>query len=89
MLKELEAQPRWAATTMIVQGDHSWRTKMWRPLPGWSAEDERISHGGEWDPRPVLMIHAAGQESGKTVSAATSLMYVHDFVAGQIRAMGR
>ena len=89
MLKELEAQPRWAATTMIVQGDHSWRTKMWRPLPGWSAEDERISHGGEWDPRPVLMIHAAGQQSGKTVSAATSLMYVHDFVAGQIRAMGR
>jgi hypothetical protein len=34
MLDLLEAQPRWATTTLIVQGDHSWRTKMWRPLPG-------------------------------------------------------
>jgi hypothetical protein len=88
MLAELEKQPRWASTTMVVQGDHSWRTAMWRPLPGWSAEDERISHGGEWDPRPVLMIREPGQESAKTVTAPTSLMYVHDFVAGRIRAMG-
>jgi hypothetical protein len=57
---------------------------MWRPLPGWSAEDERISHGGEWDPRPVLMIREPGQERAKTVSAPTSLMYVHDFVANWI-----
>jgi hypothetical protein len=41
ILNLLEALPRWAATTLIVQGDHSWRTAMWRPLPGWSAEDER------------------------------------------------
>ncbi|HUB51054.1 MAG TPA: sulfatase-like hydrolase/transferase [Terracidiphilus sp.] len=88
MLAELEKQPRWASTTLLVQGDHSWRTAMWRPLPGWSAEDERISHGGEWDPRPVLMIHSAGQQNTKTVAAATSLMYVHDFVAQWIRNQG-
>jgi hypothetical protein len=87
MLDLLEAQPRWQATTLIVQGDHSWRTQMWRPLPGWSAEDERISHGGEWDPRPVVMIHAPGQQTPQTVSVPTSLMFVHDFVAGQIRAL--
>jgi hypothetical protein len=81
MLDELAKQPRWASTTLIVQGDHSWRTGMWRPLPGWSAEDERISHGGEWDPRPVLMIHAPDQQDAKMVTTATSLMYVHDFVA--------
>ena len=52
ILDRLEAQPRWAATTLIVHGDHSWRTEMWRPLPGWSAEDERISNGGQWEPRP-------------------------------------
>jgi hypothetical protein len=84
MLGELEEQPRWAATTLVVQGDHSWRTAMWRPLPGWSAEDERISHGGEWDPRPVLMIREPGQ-SAKTVTAPTSLMHVHDFIEGWIK----
>jgi hypothetical protein len=89
ILDELEAQPRWAETTLIVQGDHSWRTQMWRPLPGWSAEDERISHGGYFDPRPLLMIHAPGQQSPQTVAAPTSLMYVHDVVAAEIRALSR
>lgn len=88
IMNVLEAQPRWAETTLIVQGDHSWRTDMWRPLPGWSAEDERISHGGQWDPRPLLLIHAAGQKSAETVTAETSIMYVHDRVAAEIAAMG-
>jgi arylsulfatase A-like enzyme len=34
ILSTLERQPRWADTTLIVHGDHSWRTGMWRPLPG-------------------------------------------------------
>jgi hypothetical protein len=89
MLAILELQPRWAATTLIVQGDHSWRTDMWRPVPGWSAEDERASDGGKWDPRPVLLIHASGQQSSNTVTAPTSLMFVHDFVAAQIQKMAQ
>jgi len=89
ILDLLQSQPRWASTTLLVQGDHSWRTQMWRPLPGWSAEDERISHGGEWDPRPVLLIHAPGQQNPETVTTPTSLMFVHDFVAGQIQALAK
>ncbi len=84
MLAILESQPRWAATTLIVHGDHSWRTAMWRPLPGWSAEDERASHGGQWDPRPVLLIHTPGQQAPRAVTEPTSLMYIHDFAAAQI-----
>ncbi|MGA2252337.1 sulfatase-like hydrolase/transferase [Terracidiphilus sp.] len=85
ILDLLEAQPRWAATTLIVQGDHSWRTQMWRPLPGWSAEDERISQGGQWDSRPVLLIHSAGQKSAATITKTTSVMHVHDAVANFVR----
>jgi hypothetical protein len=62
---------------------------MWRPLPGWSAEDERISHGGQWDPRPVLMIHKPGQQSPQTVTAPTSVMYLHDFVAKDLDLLGK
>jgi len=86
ILDLLERQPRWKATTLIVQGDHSWRTHMWRPLPGWSAEDERISNGGQWDSRPVLMTHVPGQVSAATVSAPTSVMHVHDMVSAAIRS---
>ena len=89
MLDTLEKQPRWASTMLIVQGDHSWRTEMWRPLPGWSAEDERISNGGQWDPRPLLIIHAPGQQDAGTVSAPTSIMHVHDAVAAEIQAISR
>jgi hypothetical protein len=89
ILDRLEAQPRWAATTLIVHGDHSWRTEMWRPLPGWSAEDERISHGGQWEPRPVLMIHEPGQVRAGTVAAPTSLMFIHDTVAAEIRSASK
>ncbi len=89
MLDLLEKQPRWPATTLIVQGDHSWRTHMWRALPGWNNEDERISHAGEWDPRPALLIHAAGQHEAQTVTAPTSVMFVHGQVAAQIQAMAK
>jgi hypothetical protein len=87
ILDVLEAQPRWAQTTLIIQGDHSWRTGIWRTTPGWSAEDEDISHGGGWDPRPLLLIHAAGQTKPAIVTSPTSLMFVHDFVAAQIQAV--
>lgn len=87
ILDLLESQPRWEHTMLIVQGDHSWRTQMWRPLPGWSAEDERISHGGQWDPRPVLLIHAPGQQNAMTVTAPTSVMYIHDAVAAEIDSL--
>ena len=89
MLDVLEKQPRWASTMLIVQGDHSWRTEMWRPLPGWSAEDERISQGGQWDPRPALLIHAPRQHDPGTVSAPTSIMHVHDAVAAEIQTISR
>jgi hypothetical protein len=89
ILDVLEAQPRWAKTTLIIQGDHSWRTGIWRTAPGWSDEDERVSHGGKWDPRPLLLIHAAGQTDAAVVASSTSLMFVHDFVAAQIQALAR
>jgi hypothetical protein len=89
ILDVLEAQPRWTQTTLVIQGDHSWRTGIWRTAPGWSDEDERISHGGEWDPLPLLLIHAAGQSNPNTVASPTSLMFVHDFVVSQIQALGR
>jgi hypothetical protein len=89
MFDILSAQPRWANTTLIVQGDHSWRTQMWRPLPGWSAEDERISRLGQWDPRPLLMIQTPGQQEAKTSATPASLMYVHDTVAAEIGALAK
>jgi hypothetical protein len=74
-----EKSPRWKNTTLIVDGDHSWRTNMWVTEAGWTAEDEATSEG-KFDDRPVLMVHIPGQSSPETVDQPTPLLHVHDIV---------
>jgi len=71
-------------TTLIVSSDHSWRVPLWRTSPHWTAEEERIS-GGEFDPRPVFMIHFAGQTRGREVMAPLSELVEFDVMAGMLR----
>jgi hypothetical protein len=62
---------------VIVQGDHSWRIMLWDWLPAWTEEDDQASRG-EFDPRPALLIHNAGQTQPETDTRALSLLFVHD-----------
>jgi hypothetical protein len=73
----LQQSPRWKDTTVIVQGDHSWRTMLWDWLPAWTHEDNQASRS-EFDPRPALLIHNAGQIQAATDGRALSLLFVHD-----------
>jgi hypothetical protein len=78
-LKTLQASPRWKDTTLIVQGDHSWRTMIWDGLPAWTNEDDQASRG-VFDPRPALLIHHAGQTQPQTEKRVTPLLYVHSVI---------
>ena len=73
----LVASPRWKDTTVIVQGDHSWRIDLWDGLPAWTDEDDAASRG-VFDPRPALVIHQAGQTTGRLVTKEWPLIQVHD-----------
>jgi len=75
----LQASPRWQDTTLIVEGDHSWRTELWDSLPAWTDEDDAASRN-IFDPRPAVIIHQAGQAAPQTDSSAWSLLNVHDVV---------
>jgi len=77
ILQLLQSDPRWAETTVIVHGDHSWRVPMWRDDESWTREDEQRSHGGQFDVRPALLVHAPGQTVARKVSGPVSLMQVH------------
>ena len=79
LLAILQSSPRWSQTALIVQGDHGWRTAMWRGLPAWTAEDEQASRG-IFDPRPALLIHQPAQSQPQTVSAPWSIVQVHSVV---------
>lgn len=55
-------------TTVIISSDHSWRVPLWRGGVDWTREEESVSHG-QFDPRPVLLIHFPGQSSGDEILA--------------------
>lgn len=79
MLAVLQSSPRWKDTTLIVQGDHSWRTEIWDGLPAWTEEDDAASRG-VYAPRPALIIHEAGQSQPATNATAWPLVQVHEVI---------
>ncbi len=79
ILTTLQASPRWKDTTLIVEGDHSWRVKLWNSLPAWTEEDDAASHE-VFDPRPALLIHQAGQTEPQTNATAWPLIRLHDVI---------
>jgi hypothetical protein len=84
LLKMLQSSPRWKDTTLIVQGDHSWRTMLWKDLPAWTHEDEQASRG-IFDQRPALLIHSAGQTESRTDARVMPLLYVHRVIETVLR----
>jgi arylsulfatase A-like enzyme len=84
ILAQLESSPRWKDTTVIVQGDHSWRTYLWSNQPSWTAEDDAASRSG-FDPRPAVIIHQAGQTTPLVNATAWSLVNVHAVIEQVLR----
>ena len=76
VMQILQSSPRWKDTTLIVEGDHSWRTYIWDDQPSWTREDEAASHD-DFDPRPAVIIHRAGQTEASVVHTPWSLLNVH------------
>jgi hypothetical protein len=79
VMATLKSSPRWKDTTLIVEGDHSWRLWLWNDQPGWTAEDVQASRAG-FDPRPAVIVHHAGQTQGDVNAAPWSLINVHSVV---------
>jgi len=85
ILAILRSSPRWNQTTLIVDGDHSWRAPGWRGSTSWTPEDEIVSHHGEFDTRPAVIIHLPGQTQPQTNSSAWPLLRLHDVVEQTLR----
>jgi Sulfatase len=63
----LEQKNQWDTSTVIVMGDHSWRTtQIWKDSMTWTDEDESASRG-EFDPRPAYIVKLPGQQTAATL----------------------
>ena len=54
---QLEKRGEWDSTTVLIMGDHSWRTAtLWAAGPAWSVEEQNASDGGQFDDRPAYIL---------------------------------
>ena len=88
----LERRGEWDSSTVVVMGDHPWRTKLiWRGTPEWTAEDELASHGGQFDDRPAYLVKLPGQRSGATIDSQYKAIrtrgLMDEFFTGQIKSV--
>jgi hypothetical protein len=66
-------------TTIVLTSDHSWRTWYWRVSTFWSKADEAFSKvPGNYDERPVLMVHLPGETENHRVNARISEVKEHE-----------
>jgi hypothetical protein len=79
ILTTLQNSPRWSQTTVIVNGDHSWRSYLWKNEPAWTAEDTLASRAG-FDPRPALILHRPNQTHPQQDPTPTSLLHLHTLI---------
>ena len=84
LLTALAGTATGAKATVIVCSDHSWRVGMWRSTPEWTTEDEAASHG-RFDPRPVLMIHSPGQQTGQDITRPFDEIRIHEIIETLLR----
>jgi hypothetical protein len=76
----LAQRSEWDSSTIVIMGDHSWRTKLlWDGSPGWTAEDQAASSGGQFDDRPAYIVKLAHQSQAASIDTP--------FAAVRTRAM--
>jgi Sulfatase len=59
----LAARNEWDSATVVLMGDHSWRTSfIWQDSDTWTEEDDRASNHGEFDDRPGYLVKLPQQQ---------------------------
>jgi hypothetical protein len=81
---QMEREGEWDNATVVVMGDHSWRTNfMWRQTPAqWTPEDEAASKGGQFDPRPAYLVKLPGETSGMRIDAPFAAVKTRQLLDG-------
>jgi hypothetical protein len=65
----LDMNQQWDSSTVLIMGDHSWRTKLiWSSSHAWTPEDEIASHGGQFDDRPAYVLKLPNQHDRNQIA---------------------
>ncbi len=82
----LEQRNEWNSATVIVMGDHSWRTSLiWVDSMTWTDEDQAASKGGEFDDRPAYIVKLPNQQMPARVDGSFSAIRTRALVDALLR----
>ena len=60
---QLEQRGQWDSSTILIMGDHSWRTApLWSLEDSWTPEEQNASDGGKFDNRPAYILKLPNQQ---------------------------
>jgi hypothetical protein len=72
----LDQQHQWDSTTLIVMGDHGWRTSLiWINSATWTEEDAAASHNGEFDDRPAYIVKLPNQQTPSRIDQPFTILH--------------
>ena len=63
----LQRNGTWDQTTIVIMGDHSWRSQLWKGAPGWLPEEQAATDGGRFDDRPGYIVKLPGQTTSARI----------------------
>jgi Sulfatase len=82
----LEKQNEWDSATVIVMGDHSWRTSLiWVDSMTWTDEDQAASKGGEFDDRPAYIVKLPHQQTPARIDQTFSAIHTRALLGALLR----
>ena len=86
----LERTGGWDATTVIIMGDHGWRTRaVWRHSGFWTDEERRASHGGDLADNPAMIVKLAGQQTPARIDAPYAAVRTRALIDALLRGQVR
>jgi hypothetical protein len=84
----LESQGQWDSSSIVIMGDHSWRTYLWSIAPDWTPEEQIASDGATFDDRPAYIVKAPFQKTGARIdlpfAAVNTRLLLDAFLKQQI-----
>ncbi len=79
----LEERGEWDSSTIVVMGDHAWRTKLlWENSPLWTDEDQVASHGGQFDDRPACIVKLPDQNEPLKITEPFATVHMRALLDG-------
>ena len=82
----LQQGGQWDSSTVIVMGDHSWRTSlMWSKANFWSPEDRAASESGKYDPRPAFLVKLPNQHQPARIDASFDAVRTRSLIDALLR----